>query len=140
MDAKRVTGRMRQWIYRKVHQRSLRRNQLRILTATWVDPEGFAADERGYVVRIQAGGIDDRTCGDGLRWRTQLDLGRPMVGADERRTWKDDRSCVSGELRQRSDECFGFDDSSVRRIQRRTCVDVRLARADEHRIDDAKPL
>src|SRR5690349_13336102 len=46
--------RMRQRIDQRADKAALRRHELRVLTATWIDAEGFAAESGRDLVRVQS--------------------------------------------------------------------------------------
>jgi hypothetical protein len=62
-----------------------------------------------------------------------------MVGVEEGRTGQDSDIATGAQFRERPNERFGLDDSSIRRVQRGSSPHMRLSRADELCVDDSEP-
>ena len=140
MHAETVTGRVRHRIDESVHELARARRQLGILAAARIDRERLTAGHTGHVVGPESGGVDADVRVNALARR---DDGHPacrvQLDGFERSALQHCAAVTHDLGAEGRDEAIGIDPASVRRPERGSRRDVRLAPGDERPIDGLEP-
>src|SRR5438067_3781018 len=135
MHAQAVASAMRQRIHERRDERSLRRRKLRVLAAARIDREALASKHSRHIIRIQAGGVDDRSRQNRFVCGPQDHAAPIGVRARDRRARQEHDAGRFGGAHQRPHQILGADDAAFGRKQGGNRADFRLAAANEVAID-----